>query len=334
MKGILFATLILFTSQAVYCQQEDVETLYSNAKEFMQQGDYANASLILVRALEVEPGNLKVAKDLALNYYMQNENGKGLKVLQPFLSKNRGDDQTFQIAGMLYKRMGQAKDAEKIYKSALKIFPSSGPLYNDYGELLWTLKDYSAVNLWEKGIKEDPTYPGNYYHAAKYYYLSKDKVWSLLYGEIFVNLESTTSRTAEMKNILLDGYKKLYVNTDLLENTRGLNKFEIAFLTSMNKQNDVVIRGINAETLTMIRTRFILDWDQHSADKYPYIVFALQKQLLREGLFPAYNQWLFGAAQNLGNYQIWMNTHGDEYEALQKYFQKRNFSVPEDQFYH
>lgn len=196
------------------------------------------------------------------------------------------------------------------------------------------MKDLSAISQWEKGIKEDPRYPGNYYHAAKFYYLSEDKVWSLLYGEIFINLETNTSRTAEVKNILLEGYKKLYASINLLENTRSLNKFETAFLNTMNKQNILVTRGINAETLTMIRTRFILDWDQRFSDEFPYILFSLQKELLRQGLFPAYNQWLFGAAQNLSHYQAWISRHSDEYKAFQQYLQKRNFSVPEGQFYH
>ena len=41
----------------------------------------------------------------------------------------------------------------------------------------------------------------------------------------------------------------------------------------MNKQNSVVINGLNAETLTMIRTRFILDWDQTYAKKISFQAF-------------------------------------------------------------
>ena len=301
----------------------------------MRQGDYANASLILVRALGLSPNNIEIAKDLAYDYYLQRENDKALAVIKPFLEKDNADDQTYQIAGTIYKALGQPKDAEKLYKKAIKTFPESGPLYNEYGELLWSNKDYNAIKLWEKGIELDPSYANNYYNASKYYFLTKDKIWSIIYGEIFINIESFTSRTAEIKNILLDGYKKLFAEPDLLSDTKGKNKFELAFLSTMNKQNSVVIKGINAETLTMIRTRFILDWNKDYADQFSFRLFDLQKELLEKGLFPAYNQWVFGASQNLAAYQNWISgTNASEYIAFNKFQQDKLFKTPKGQYYH
>lgn len=334
MKRMLLSIAMLCFLAPAHAQQDDVETLHNNAKKFMKQGDYANASIILVRAAERAPQNLSVAKDLALTYYMQSDNDKALNTLKPFLDKDNADDQAYQIAGMVYQRTGNTKDAEKIYKKALKLNSKSGPLYNDYGELLWSQRDFSAINQWEKGIKEDPEFPGNYYNAARYYFLSQDKIWSLLYGEIFINIESYSARTAEVKNILLDGYKKLFAEPDLLADTKGKSKFEIAFLSAMNKQNNLVLRGINAESLTMIRTRFILNWYRNYADKYPYFLFDIQKHLLENGLFQAYNQWIFGAAQNLSGFQQWISSHSEAYNAFNNYLKSRNLVIPPDQYYH
>ena len=58
------------------------------------------------------------------------------------------------------------------------------------------------------GIEMDPGYSGNYYNAARYYFYTKDKTWSLIYGEIFVNMESLTDRAAAMKGLLLQAYKE------------------------------------------------------------------------------------------------------------------------------
>lgn len=334
MKKILFAAAYCILSINVFAQQEDAEKLHENAKTFMRQGDYANASLILVRALEQAPNNIEIAKDLAYDYYLQRENEKALAVIKPFLEKDNADDQTYQITGTIYKALGQQKESEKVYKKGIKIFPASGPLYNEYGELLWSSQDYNAIKQWEKGIEQDPSYANNYYNASKYYYLTKDKIWSLIYGEIFINIESFTSRAAEMKNILTDGYKKLFADPDLLQDTKGKNKFELAFLSTMNKQNSVVIKGINPETLIMIRTRFILDWNKDYAAKFPLKIFEAQKELLEKGLFPAYNQWIFGASQNLAAYQNWTGSHAAEYSAFNKYSQDRIFKVPKGQYYH
>ena len=300
----------------------------------MQQGDYANASLILVRAFELKPNDIQIAKDLAYAYYLQRENNKALAVITPFLENDKADDQAYQIAGTIYRALNQPKDAEKLYKKAIKIFPGSGPLYNEYGELLYSTNDAFAIKQWEKGIEVDPSYANNYYNACKYYFTTKDKIWSLLYGEIFINIGSVTSRTAEIKNILLEGYKKLFAEVDLLENAKDKNTFEVAFLTTMNKQNAVVIKGINAETLTMIRTRFILDWDKDYANKFPFSLFDLQRELLEKGLFPAYNQWIFGAPQNLAAYQAWTGTNAEEYLSFTKFRQEKLFKVPKGQYYH
>lgn len=334
MKKVLFSIACCIISIGVFAQQEDIEKLHQNAKTFMRQGDYANASLILVRALQLEPNNLGIAKDLAYDYYLQRQNDKALAVLKPFLDKDNADDQTYQIAGTVYNALGQQKESEKLYKKAIKTFPESGPLYNEYGELLSSKGDINAIKQWEKGIEMDPSYANNYYNASKYYSTTKDKVWSLVYGEIFINIESFTSRTAEIKNVLLNGYKKLFADINLLADTKDKNPFELAFLSTMNKQNSVVIKGINAETLTMIRTRFILDWDKDYAAKFPSRLFELEKELLERGLFPVYNQWIFGTVQNLAAYQVWTSVHAAEYESFNKYQKDRIFKIPAGQYYH
>lgn len=326
--------LAVILSFALFGQSDDATTLHENAKKYMTQGDYANATIILVRANELAPFATPISRDLALCYYMQNENTKALNVIRPLLDKENADEQTFQFAGLIYQRLNQPKDADRVYKRGLKLFPKSGVLYNDYGELLWAQKDYTAIAQWEKGIKEDPNFAENYFNAAKFYFLSQDRIWALIYGEIFINLEPHSQRTIEAKSILTEGYKKLYSQPNLLSDIKGKNPFEIAFLTDMNKQNDVVVRGLNAETLTMIRTRFILSWFHNYNQNFPFALFNAQKYMLENGLFQAYNQWIFGAAQSLSAFQNWTTTHTAEYDAFSKYLQNRHFVTPGNEYYH
>ena len=330
---LFFKALIFCLLPATLLAQDDVTKLHETAKVFMLKQDYANASLILVRALKLEPDNIAIAKDLAFDYYLQKENDKGIKVILPFLDKNSVDDQAFQIAGMIYRATGNTKDAENVYKKALKKFPQSGPIYNDYGELLYSARDKNAIKIWENGIEQDPSYANNYYSATKYYYIEKEKIWPIIYGEIFLNMESFTARTAEIKDLVLDGYKRLFSEIDLLNNLKDKNPFEVAFLTVMNKQNSVVMRGINAESLTMIRTRFILDWAMEYKEKFPFYLFEFQEQMLQLGLFQAYNQWIFGAAQNLAAYETWTQTNNKENTDFIKFQRERIFKMPKGQYY-
>jgi Tfp pilus assembly protein PilF len=333
-KTLLFALILtglFFTTFA----QDEPKSLQQTARTFMMEGDFDNAILILNRALELDKNNLELKKDLVQSYYFKRDFEKALEGVKEIVSRPDADVMTFQIAGNVYKALEEAKDAEKIYKQGLKKFPRSGPLYSEYGELLWERKDYDAIQQWEKGIETDPAYGGNYYNAALYYFYTKDKVWSLVYGEIFVNMESLTERGAAMKDLLLKGYKeKLFADSDPMKGEEN-NKsaFAKAFLECMKKQSALVARGVTTETLLMVRTRFILDWFDKYAARFPFRLFDYQQQLLREGMFEAYNQWLFGPVENLAAYDTWTKIHADEYNSFSVFQKGRIFRVPPGQYY-
>ena len=332
MKKIILHCCFLFAS--CYCiAQTDINQLHETAKTFMRQGDYPNAILVLNRGIQQDPKNMALAKDLAFSYYYNKDSKKALEIIKPLLDRDEVDDQCYQIAGDIYKDLVMLKECEKLYKKGIKKFPGSGALYSDYGELLWAQKNFEAIKQWEKGIELDPSYPRNYYNAARYYYLTTDRIWSILYGEIFINMEPLGRNTPELKDILLESYKKLFADANLEQNDKGKTDFEKAFLQSMNKQSAVASQGINTETLTMIRTRFILDWANNNQIKFPFKLFDYQQQLMQEGLFDAYDQWIFGSSENLPAFQNWTVTHNEEYNAFTNFQKGRTFKVPGGQHY-
>lgn len=335
MKKYMILLFILAGSLFVNAQPEDPKTLHATARTFMQTGDYDNAIIVLTRALQQDKDNLEMQKDLVMTYYLKRDYQKALVGVKELVNREDADVITYQIAGNVYKALEEVKDCEKMYKKALKKFPKSGPLYSEYGELLFAVKDFAAIQYWEKGIEVDPGYGGNYYNAALYYFYAKDKVWSLIYGEIFVNMESLSERGAAMKQQLLQAYKeKLFADADLLAGEeKNKSEFAKAFLTTMGKQASLANKGITTETLSMIRTRFILEWYANYAAKFPYRLFDFHKQLIAEGMFDAYNQWLFGATENLAAYDNWTKTHSEEYNGFIAFQKNRIFKMPAGQYY-
>jgi hypothetical protein len=331
-KSIVLTILVYFLPAPAFCQ--DASQMLETARLFMQQKDYANSILILNRAIVGNPQNAEIGTTLALNYYFLSDFIKAREIIKPVLELDGADDQSFQIAGDISKALEDPKDAEKIYVKGLKKFPESGALYNEFGELLWTNKNENAIKQWEKGIMADPGFSKNYYNASKYYYQNNDLVWSLLYGEIFINIEPAGSNGPEIKAILLEQYKKLFSGADLEKSNKQKNEFAMAFVKTMNLQSSVASYGINAESLSMIRTRFILDWFNVYETKFPFRLFEMQRQLIQEGLFDAYNQWIFGAAQNLSYYQSWINNHSTESNELNRFQKGRIFKIPSGQYYH
>jgi tetratricopeptide (TPR) repeat protein len=334
MNKLLFTLSIFFVSIAAMAQEPDAAQLQETAKQFMRGGDWTNAVMVLNKALAKDPGNVSIQKDLALTYYYQRDFAKAKETIKPLVEREDADIQVYQIAGNIYKAIQESKDAEKKYRKALKKYPNSGALYAEYGELLWMMNEnFNCIEQWELGIKNDPGYAGNYYYASRYYFFTTDKVWALIYGEVFVNMESYSSKTAEIKNLLLDGYKKFFVNDPKAKPSKTKNEFTEAFTSVMNQNSAVISSGITTETLTMLRTRFLLDWNKQYAAKFPYRLFDHQKQLLQEGMFDAYNQWIFEAAGDLAKYQSWTKLNADQYNEFTRFQKSKLFKVPAGQYY-
>lgn len=333
MKSIFSFFVLALIATSGFGQQPDTKTLDETAKTFIRQGDYTNAIIVYNRALQQEPQNLEMLKGLAFTYYLQRDYTNALKIAKPLPERADGDVQSFQILGMVYKATEERKECEKMYKQGLKKFPKSGVLYNEYGEVIGTENGPDAIKLWEKGIEEDPNYSSNYYNASKYYYSKNEKVWCVLYGEIFVNIESYSTRTAEMKDVLLAAYKKIFADAELMKNKDTKNAFVSAFLSQLISESAAIAQGISTESLTTLRTRFILSWFDKSAIQFPFRLFDYHRQLLKEGMFDAYNQWLFGAAQNLPTFQAWSSAHSEEYNRFIEFQKGRIFKLPEGQYY-
>lgn len=335
MKQLFVAAILCLSIGTITAQEQDWKALQEKAKAFTRQGDYSNAIMVLNRALEKETNNLELKKDLAFTYFLNRDYARALEVAKPLPEYQDADVQSYQILGMVYKAIEEAKDAEKMYRAGLKKFPNSGVLYSEYGEMLWSKKSYSdAIKQWEKGIEVDPNHSGNYYNAAKYYFFTKDKVWALVYGEIFVNLESYSKRTPEIKTILLDSYKKLFTDGDLTKNQDTKNEFVKTFLDIMKTQSGyVATNGVTPETLSAIRTKFVVSWMEKYAKKFPFRLFDYQQQLLKSGMFEAYNQWLFATTVNLTTYESWTKTHAEAYNQFNTFQHNRVFKLPAGQYY-
>ena len=331
---ILLLAVVTLTTLSSLAQQPDAKTPLETARTFARQGDLANAVIVLNGALQKDAQNLELLKDLAFDYFLEREYAKGLNIARPLTDRPNADVQCYQITGMLYKAIDDAKECEKLYKAGIKRFPRSGVLYNEYAEMLYALKEQNAaIKLWEKGIEIDPNYSTNYYNACKYYYVNDNKVWSLLYGETFINLESYSKRTAEIKDLLLDGYKKLFTDANLLKSQDGKSPFEAAYLNVTGKLTFMVAQGVTTESLTLIRTKFILNWFETYPTNFPFRLFDYQRQLLKDGMFNAYNEWIFGATENLPAFQSWTNVHTDEYNRFTDFQKGRIFRLPEGQYY-
>ncbi len=315
--------------------QTSQQSLYENARTLMMQGDFSNAIISFNQFLATNPDHTDAKKDLCYTYYLRHDFVNAHKTIVPVTESANADEQSFQLLGMIYKSLEEFKKADKMYQSALKKFPSSGALYNEYGELLWAQEKYqAAIKSWEKGIEMAPNYSGNYYNAAKFYYLSKDKVWAILYGETFLNLESYSKRTDEIKQILYKSYQKLYQTNDIYKDQNLKNSFTKAYLDEMANFVAFVPEGsIPLEELIKIRAKVADNWKKNLNEQYPYRLFQYHDQLIQENLFEAYNQWLFSSTATAEHYDSWKTAHPDAFKKFDDFQRGRVYKIPPGQYY-
>jgi tetratricopeptide (TPR) repeat protein len=332
--------IFLFTASFGYAQStQEAATLHQTAQTFLRQGDYENAILVLTKALQMQPNDLQMNKDLLFAYYVKRDFAKALEVGKPLIARPDADVQSFQMLGLAFKSIAEDKEAEKLYKSGLLKFPNEGILYSEYGELISAKEPDRAQKLWEKGIEVDPNHSNNYFFLSRQYAQKGDIVWSILYAEMFLNMESFTARSTEMKNLLLEQYKQFFIagyKAPAPDPKKKNNTviFANAVAETLNKQQAQVSYGVTPETLTVIRTRFVLDWYDKYAAKFPFKLFEHQRQLLQEGMFEAYNFWLFGPAANLKTYQTWQQYHQEELNTFLTFIKSKVFKIPEGQKYY
>ncbi len=336
MKRILLFLFLAGASQVTLMAQDSSSaSLYETGKAFMRKGDLDNAILVLNRATQQDPASLDIQKDLAYSYYLRKDYRNAMELGKKMVERPDADVACFQILGLTYRGIADYNECEKLYKRGLKKFSNSGMLYADFGELLATQhKLDEAIKYWEKGIEIDPNNGNNYLNAAHYYDSKGNMLWAVLYGEIFVNIESLSERTVSMKSMLVDDYKQLLSSPAILDGyVKNGSPFSKAVAATLAKYTNLTQEGVTTESLTAIRTRFILDWFNEHANQFAFRLFDHQRQLLQEGTFNAYNQWLFAPAFSPAAYDNWVETHAEENNNFLKLQRSKVFKIPAGQYY-
>lgn len=317
--------------QQIYAQNPldiDVRKMQENARKSLDNGDIANSIALLNQAIHLAPNDVSLRRDLAYSYYISNKFETAKDIITPILKSDFADEQTFQLAAGIEGGLNKYKNARKILQKGIQKYPNSGLLYHNQGNLmLREKKEKQAVQSWKKGVEVEPSFPLNYYQLAKYFNQESNSLWALLYAEIYLNLDPYSQRTAEMKKLLLENYQLLIrPSIATLPAFKEKNKkhvketpFESTFKNALLEHAAVTMNGINIESITMLRTRFLISWQSHQQE-YPFTLFNFQNNLLQNGYFEAYNQWLFGSFIDSQDFGAWIRKHQQLYTEFENWF--------------
>lgn len=345
-RKILFFICLFYSLNSIAQNENwpnpEVGQLYEQAKEYQAKGAWKEAITQLQQAIQLAPDVALLRKDLSNCYNTVGNYAAAYSTIEPLAKSEQADEYTYYITGTALMGMGEKKKAKKTYEKGLKVFPYSGMLYHELGIYYQANKDPEyAITSWVSGIEGNPTYALNYYEAAKLYAQSNQPLWALLYAEQYIQLDRHSARSTEMRNVLFLTYTTLFNNMAAMasstEKTPVVSPHKITFenaaLEIFKQLTPVVADGITTDNLTMLRTRFVMEWMDRYMAKFPFTLFAWQDQLLRDGQFEAYNQWLLGKVESEALYNSWTTFNADAIPALDAWLQKNKYNPVATDFY-
>lgn len=345
----LVLTCIVFNLFFVYayCQptaaEIDAQNAFKNYQhgiELMKKNNFKGAIESFNDAVDLDSSKLNYQYQLGLAHYYAKNYSTTITVMQNLNKKFApGEDRFYQIMGQAYIELRKPKKAYKVFLEGLKIFPYSGGLNNELGKIELSHKNINlALQYWENGIKAQPNYPSNYYNAAKLYANTDEKMWTIIYGEIFINLEVSSQRTFEMSKLLYDTYKSCILIKSaknkfvFLSNTPvQLSESQIKDTMLVHKNLDYTYSIISRRSLTefkdefntasliKFRKKFVDLW---YAKNYPadfnMAILAFHRTLISNEYFEAYNYWLFSKG-DIKAFNDWYEINKPVYEKYLKW---------------
>ena len=175
----------------------------------------------------------------------------------------------------------------------------------------------------EKALK-DYSQAGSYEVLATSFGNTTEKVWAVIYGEIYCNLSSDSDRISQVGSLVYHWYEGSLsrqgngLSISLTENAQSSQKqlpFESLFEQSF-LMGAASVQGnfppLSIQTLIAIRKNQLSLWNQKRLPETELV--RRQEAILSAGHFEAYNYWLFKGAR-ADEFTEWIKSHQDQFRA-------------------
>jgi tetratricopeptide (TPR) repeat protein len=348
-RSIITLSLFLLAIHCVVAQSDNSAEARRLAIEGIHKtdaGDLDAGLELLQKASSLDPGNDDYRYEQAYVYYMKEDNAKVAEIIEKIINGPSAIDRWWELLGNAYDNLGKPEKAVATYEAGLKRFPESGILDLELGVMAAKKNDIDkAVGYWEEGIRSTPAFPSNYYWAAKAFCNSSERIWGMIYGEIFLNLEPNTKRTREISALLYDTYRRsitrhgdtLRVDVGngamMMRPPKGGNirmPFALVYTTDLTLSSVGIYNSpadtVSIASLNAVREKFIENWHRLKHDaEYPNVLFERQAALAAAGHFEAYNYWLLSAGSP--DSRIWADAHREKLTAFITWLQDHPMRV-------
>jgi tetratricopeptide (TPR) repeat protein len=339
MKNIILLLFVLSGLAAVkplYSQNAEADKLYRQAMAKMDnEKDFTTAIQLLDQAIKLDVKNLDYQYGKAYACFNKDDFNATAKILEKLVKASAAIPVYYQLLGDTYVHLNDKGRSDAIYLKGIEKFPDAGLLYAGQG-----IKEYNnknndkAIEWFEKGIEFDPLCPTNYYYASLLYGETTERVWSILYGEIFCNMETQGSRFDTVSKSLYDVYNRSITFKDssiAVSFTQfatipfsDLSNFKLPFANGVFEMNYLLSlvgeKEMNIAVLNNVRTNFIsLYFSNKQNITYSNILFEYHKKLIDANYFECYNYRLFRNG-NTTEADKWIEQNKEKYAQFSEWF--------------
>ena len=347
----LMALLLISCSCYSFAQsdadRERALTLAREAITLMDDGEYEPSLKLLREAEQLDPDNATYPYEIGYAYYLQKDYKSAIKVMKKALKVGKRAPQMYSIVGNSYDYLGKQKKAVKIYEEGIKRYPESAIFHVELGILHYRQQDYNtAAAYWEAGIRADPNYPSNYFHLTSLFSNTDEHIWTVLYGEMFLNLEAGSERTEMISSLVCNAYRKaiqLEGDTTRIAFSRNVTMSisdftdlklpaPLMFGTTMEIATTVIAGGeeLNCTTLHKLRSSFLTSWYEMGHNvTYPNPAIERMKAVADAGHLEPYNYYIVGEGDRVG-WEFWVDSHKEEFSAFVEWFVANPLKVEKD----
>lgn len=307
-----------------------VENQIRMAVRFMDRGYPAKALPLWDSVVATMPDRIPYQYERVVTLTMMERFQEALDNLTRFYQHPDLLDRGYQMMGNIYGFLDSAEKSIELYNAGFQQFPTSGRLHFELGNVAYVQSRYSeAIQWWMNGIRNEPHFATNYYWIAKLSAISSNKLWTLIFGETFLNMERHSSRTREMSKLLFETWNAGIFLGDSVDPIRYCSDsllglpgpdgpssmaFPMAFeftlanvLASFTPSVGIKTR-LSIEEWVKVRSDFLKEWKrQGNHERFPNTLF----------------DWLFAVndAGYLSEYLHFMFSYGDTDEMTIYYKQ-------------
>jgi tetratricopeptide (TPR) repeat protein len=267
-------------------------------------------------AIKLVPYYVPYKYEKAVCYVMAKKYQDAKDVLKGIYTDRTLGDRGYQLLGNCYDFLEDTAASFAVYSDGLIANPKSGRLHFEIGQRKYLQKDRKGAHeFWLKGTRAEPRYATNYYWLARSYSETRDRLWSALFGEAFLNLERNTQRTREISKLVYDMWNLSMRLGDTLDpinfcteetlevpDKRGpdVMNFPTAFEFTVAQASqpfiikDSVIKGLSIEKLVDLRYRFTRAWISSGNDSlHTNDLLRWSMYLQKQGRLKEYLWWLY-----------------------------------------